>query len=240
MIKAMSDPDQINITSRLDAVRQRIRAAEARFERPAGSVALLAVSKRQPKQAIETAYAAGQVAFGENYLQEAADKRTALAHLPLEWHFIGALQSNKTRAVAEGFDWVHTVDRLKIAQRLSAQRPATMAPLQCCVQVNVSGEASKAGVTPQAAAELAHAVAKLPGLCLRGLMTLPEALTDMAEQRLAFASLRHLRSQLIDDGLDLDTLSMGMSNDLEAAVAEGATLVRLGTAVFGPRPEHEL
>lgn len=225
------------IATRLDAVRQRLRAAEAQYGRQPGSVALLAVSKRQPVDAIRVALSLGQQAFGENYLQEAEEKRAQLADETIEWHFVGALQSNKTRAAAEGFDWVHAVDRLKIARRLSEQRPQHLAPLQCCIQVNVSGEASKAGVKPNAVSELAHAVAALPGLRLRGLMTLPEAVETFAEQRSAFRQLRVLQEQLIDEGLTLDTLSMGMSNDLEAAVAEGATLVRLGTAVFGPRPE---
>jgi len=187
--------------------------------------------------AIRTALSLGQRAFGENYLQEAEEKRAELADAGIEWHFVGALQSNKTRAAAEGFDWVHAVDRLKIARRLSEQRPSQLAPLQCCIQVNVSGEASKAGAEPAAVSELAHAVAALPGLRLRGLMTLPEAVESFDEQRSAFRQLRLLQARLIDEGLALDTLSMGMSNDLEAAVAEGATLVRLGTAVFGPRPE---
>jgi len=225
------------LATRLNAVRQRIHAAEVQSGRPPGSVALLAVSKRQSVAAIRTALSLGQRAFGENYLQEAEEKRAELADAGIEWHFVGALQSNKTRAAAEGFDWVHAVDRLKIARRLSEQRPSQLAPLQCCIQVNVSGEASKAGAEPAAVSELAHAVAALPGLRLRGLMTLPEAVESFDEQRSAFRQLRLLQARLIDEGLALDTLSMGMSNDLEAAVAEGATLVRLGTAVFGPRPE---
>ena len=227
------------LATRLNAVRQRIHEAEVQSGRPRGSVALLAVSKRQSVAAIRTALSLGQRAFGENYLQEAEEKRAELADAGIEWHFVGALQSNKTRAAAEGFDWVHAVDRLKIARRLSEQRPSQLAPLQCCIQVNVSGEASKAGAEPAAVSELAHAVAALPGLRLRGLMTLPEAVESFDEQRSAFRQLRLLQARLIDEGLALDTLSMGMSNDLEAAVAEGATLVRLGTAVFGPRPEKK-
>lgn len=237
MILAMNQNAMSDVAARLAAVRDRIREAEQTHGREPGSVELLAVSKRQPLDAMQTAYEAGQRAFGENYLQEGVDKRQTMTATDIDWHFIGALQSNKTRPAAEGFDWVHAVDRLKIARRLSEQRPETLGPLQCCIQVNVSGEASKAGVSPQALPELAHAVAELPRLRLRGLMTLPEAVTGFEAQRAAFSQLRQLQDALIADGLALDTLSMGMSNDLEAAIAEGATLVRLGTAVFGPRPE---
>ncbi len=228
---------QLTVRERLAAVQTRIADAEQAYQRTAGSVQLLAVSKRQPIDFIRDAFAAGQRAFGENYLQEGVEKCQALADLPIEWHFIGALQSNKTRPVAEHFDWVHTIDRLKIARRLSEQRPDDRAPLNCCIQVNVSGEASKAGVAPEAVEALAHEVAQLPRLRLRGLMTLPEAVDDFAAQRAAFRHLRQRQEALIASGLTLDTLSMGMSNDLEAAIAEGSTLVRLGTAVFGPRPE---
>ena len=233
----MTQDHDNNIAERLAAVRQRIRNAEQTYDREPGSVGLLAVSKRQPVSALRTALAEGQHAFGENYLQEGAEKREALAGELIEWHFVGAIQSNKTRAVAEGFDWVHTVDRLKIARRLSEQRPDHLPPLQCCLQVNVSGEASKSGAEPAEVRELAHAIAALPNLRLRGLMTLPEAVTEFDAQRAAFRHLSTQQAELVDDGLALDTLSMGMSNDLEAAVAEGATMVRLGTAVFGPRPE---
>ncbi len=226
-----------SVQERLAAVQARIAEAEHTYQRPAGSVQLLAVSKRQPIDFIHEAFNAGQRAFGENYLQEGVEKCEALANMPIEWHFIGALQSNKTKPAAEHFDWVHTIDRLKIARRLSEQRPDDRAPLNCCIQVNVSGEASKAGIAPEQAEALAHEVAKLPRLKLRGLMTLPEAVEDFAEQRAAFRNLRNLQEALIESGLPLDTLSMGMSNDLEAAIAEGSTLVRLGTAVFGPRPE---
>lgn len=237
----MSDAQAMEIANRLEAVRAEIRLAEQRWNRAPGSVSLLAVSKRHSVAAIEAAIAAGQKAFGENYLQEAEEKRQALADPDIEWHFIGPLQSNKTRAVAEGFSWVHAIDRLKIAQRLSAQRPNDLAPLNCCIQVNVSGEASKSGVAPEAATALAHEVAALPGLRLRGLMTLPEAVVEFAAQRQAFRQLAEIQAELIQQGLNLDTLSMGMTNDLEAAIAEGATLVRIGTAVFGKRPEktHE-
>jgi len=239
IIPAMITEQTAEIAQRLAAVRQRIRDAETAHGREPDSVQLLAVSKRQPVEAIRAALAEGQHAFGENYLQEGAEKRAALAGEDIEWHFIGALQSNKTRSVAEGFDWVHTIDRLKIARRLSEQRPSGAAPLQCCLQVNVSGEASKSGVEPAQAPALARQIAELPNLQLRGLMTLPEAVTDFECQRAAFRPLRELQARLVADGLALDTLSMGMSNDLEAAVAEGATLVRLGTAVFGPRPEKQ-
>lgn len=226
------------VARRLAAVRQRIHDAALAWHRDPDAVSLLAVSKRQPVAALRAAIAAGQHAFGENYLQEGAEKRRALLDEPVTWHFVGAIQSNKTRAVAEGFDWVHTVDRLKIARRLSEQRPDGRAPLQCCLQVNVSGEASKSGAPPAAVPELAHAIAALPNIRLRGLMTLPEAVTEFENQRAAFRQLREQQHALIDGGLELDTLSMGMSNDLEAAIAEGATMVRLGTAVFGPRPEQ--
>ena len=203
--------------------------------RPAEDVVLLAVSKTWPAEAVREAAAAGQRRFGENYVQEAGAKIAALADLALEWHFIGPLQSNKTRPVAENFHWVHTIDRLKIAQRLAEQRPAGLPPLQVCLQVNVSGEESKSGCAPEELPALAHAVAALPRLCLRGLMAIPEPSPDQALLRRRFALLRQWRDRLNADGLALDTLSMGMSHDLEAAVAEGATLVRVGTAIFGSR-----
>ncbi|MFM2060169.1 MAG: hypothetical protein RLY71_4554 [Pseudomonadota bacterium] len=201
------------------------------------TVTLLAVSKMQPAAAVRAAHAAGQRHFGENYVQEALDKMTALADLraELQWHLIGPLQSNKTRPVAEAFDWVHSVDRLKIAQRLSEQRPAGLAPLQVCLQVNVSGETSKSGVDPAELAALAHAVAALPRLRLRGLMAIPEPADTLDTQRRPHRQLRELLDRLNADGLALDMLSMGMSADLEAAVLEGATLVRIGTAIFGAR-----
>lgn len=196
---------------------------------------MLAVSKTWPAASVREAVTAGQRAFGENYAQEALDKAAELADLGLEWHFIGPLQGNKTRLVAENFVWVHSVDRLKIAERLAAQRPPALAPLQICIQVNVSGEASKSGCAPDQAAALAHAAAALPNLCLRGLMTIPEPSDDVSLQRRRFALLRQLRDRIITEGLLLDTLSMGMSHDLEAAIMEGATLVRVGTAIFGER-----
>jgi len=200
--------------------------------RDPADVGLLAVSKTQPAAAIREAFAAGLRDFGENYLQEALDKQAALADLALTWHFIGPIQSNKTKPIAEHFAWVHSVDRLKIAQRLSDQRPAGLPPLNVCLQVNVSGEASKSGCAPEDLQPLAQAVAGLPRLHLRGLMCIPAPSDDPAEQHAAFARLRALRDAL---GLGLDTLSMGMSQDLEAAIAEGATWVRIGTALFGAR-----
>ena len=224
-----------SIAANLQAVRARIAAACVVAGRPAGSVQLLAVSKTWPAACVREAAASGQRAFGENYAQEAFDKAAELADPGLEWHFIGPLQSNKTRLVAENFVWVHSVDRLKIAERLAAQRPPALAPLQVCIQVNVSGEASKSGCAPDQTAALAHAAAALPHLCLRGLMAIPEPSDDIGLQRSRFALLRQLRDRINAEGLMLDTLSMGMSDDLEAAIMEGATLVRIGTAIFGER-----
>jgi pyridoxal phosphate enzyme (YggS family) len=224
-----------SIAANLQAVRARIASACITAGRAADSVQLLAVSKTWPAASIREAAAAGQVAFGENYVQEAVDKAAELKDLGLEWHFIGPLQGNKTRLVAENFTWVHSVDRLKIAERLAAQRPPDLAPLQVCIQVNISGEASKSGCTPDELPALAHAVAALPGLRLRGLMAIPEPSNDIRLQRSRFALLRKFRDQIDAGGLRLDTLSMGMSHDLEAAVLEGATLVRIGTAIFGER-----
>jgi pyridoxal phosphate enzyme (YggS family) len=227
------------IQSRLQDVTQRLTNACTRAARSADSVTLLAVSKTQPAEALREAFAAGQRAFGENYVQEALTKMEALADLrsQLQWHLIGPLQSNKTRVVAEAFDWVHSVDRLKIAERLCEQRPAWAAPLQVCLQVNISGEASKSGVPAEEVPALAEAVARLPvtRLRLRGLMSIPEPADDPAVQREPHRRLRELLQRLNDRGLALDTLSMGMSADLEAAVLEGATLVRVGTAIFGSR-----
>ncbi|CAM5378432.1 YggS family pyridoxal phosphate-dependent enzyme [Thauera sp. 27] len=223
------------IAARLQAVNDRIAAAAHAAGRAPDSVALLAVSKTWPAAAVREAAAAGQRAFGENYVQEGVDKVEALRELGLEWHFIGPLQSNKTRLVANAFDWVHSIDRLKIAERLSAQRDVHLPPLNVCIQVNVSGEESKSGVAPIDAASLAAAVAALPGLRLRGLMCIPEPSADPALLHARFALLRRLKDELAASGLTLDTLSMGMSHDLDAAVAEGATVVRVGTAIFGER-----
>ncbi|KXJ30547.1 YggS family pyridoxal phosphate-dependent enzyme [Pseudomonas sp. HUK17] len=213
-------------------VLERIAAASRTAGRDPATVGLLAVSKTKPAAALREAAAAGLRDFGENYLQEALDKQPALADLPLVWHFIGPIQSNKTRAIASHFDWVHSVDRLKIAQRLAEQRPPERGPLNICLQVNVSGEASKSGCHPDELPALATAVSQLPNLRLRGLMAIPEATDDPASQRAAFARLRTMSETL---NLGLDTLSMGMSQDLEAAIAEGATWVRVGTALFGAR-----
>jgi pyridoxal phosphate enzyme (YggS family) len=223
------------IAANLQAVRERIAAACAAAGRPVAAVKLLAVSKTWPAAAVREAAAAGQHRFGESYVQEAVPKVAALRDLDLEWHFIGPLQSNKTRPVAEAFAWVHSVERLKIAERLSQQRPPDLGPLNVCLQVNVSGEASKSGCAPGEVAALAPAVAQLPNLRLRGLMAIPEPGEDVATQRRRFATLRELRERLAADGLVLDTLSMGMSDDLEAAVLEGATMVRVGSAIFGER-----
>ncbi|MFL9814169.1 YggS family pyridoxal phosphate-dependent enzyme [Stutzerimonas sp. VN223-3] len=220
------------IESNIAKVTARIREAAQAVARDPDEVRLLAVSKTQSADAIRQACDAGVHDFGENYLQEALEKQADLSNLPLVWHFIGPIQSNKTKSIAEHFDWVHSVDRLKIAQRLSDQRPAELPALNICLQVNVSGEASKSGCEPQDVPVLARAIAMLPRLRLRGLMAIPEPTEDLAEQRAAFARLGQLQSEL---GLGLDTLSMGMSQDLEAAIAEGATWVRIGTALFGAR-----
>ncbi|HSM22212.1 MAG TPA: YggS family pyridoxal phosphate-dependent enzyme [Rubrivivax sp.] len=228
-----------SIESNLQQVKGRISGAALAAGRLPGAVSLLAVSKTFGAEAVRRAHAAGQRAFGENYVQEALGKIAALADLRpgIEWHLIGPLQSNKTRAVAEAFDWVHSVDRLKTAQRLAEQRPAWLPPLQLCLQVNVSGEASKSGVLPEEAAALALDVAALPRerVVLRGLMAIPEPAGDVAAQRVPHRALSELMAALNARGLALDTLSMGMSADLEAAIAEGATIVRVGTAIFGHR-----
>ena len=227
------------ISTNLHRATERVAAACERAGRPVQSVTLLAVSKTFGADAVRGAYAAGQRAFGENYVQEGLAKIAALADLrpDLQWHLIGPLQSNKTRAVAEAFDWVHGVDRLKIAERLAEQRPPRLPPLQLCLQVNISGEASKSGVAPAELPALAHAVAALPRerVVLRGLMSIPEPAADFEAQRLPHRALRECLERLNRDGLGLDTLSMGMSDDLEAAIAEGATIVRVGRAIFGAR-----
>lgn len=224
------------IEERLTQVRARIAAACTAAKRSAQDVTLLAVSKTCSPAAVRAAFAAGQRAFGENYVQEGVDKITALQDLPIEWHCIGPIQSNKTRLVAEHFAWVHSIDRLKTAQRLSAQRPPTLPPLQVCVQVNIDGGANKAGVPPAEALALAQAVAALPRLRLRGLMTIPEPAADHASALARHAATHALLQQLNAAGLGLDVLSVGMSADLEAAIAAGSTLVRVGTAIFGTRP----
>lgn len=231
----LADEYMTSIATNLQAVNDRIRAVCAAAGRPAEAVTLLAVSKTWPASAVREAAAAGQGCFGENYVQEAVDKIVTLSDLGLEWHFIGPLQSNKTRPVAEHFHWVHSIDRLKIAQRLSEQRPSALAPLQVCLQVNVSGEESKSGCAPDEVPALARAIAALPNLKLRGLMAIPEPSEDEALLHSRFAMLRQLHERLNNEGMGLDTLSMGMSHDLETAIAEGATLVRVGTAIFGSR-----
>jgi len=228
------------IADKLAQVHSRIASACAAAGRPVQSVTLLAVSKTFGIDAIAEAHAAGQRRFGENYVQEAIDKVAALGGLSPrpEWHLIGPLQSNKTRVVAATFDWVHSLDRLKIAERLSTQRPDGVAPLSVCLQVNVSGEASKSGLAPDEVGAVAHAVATLPRLRLRGLMAIPEPVAgaDLAAQRRPFRALRSLFDRLVGEGLALDTISAGMSDDLEAAILEGATMVRIGSAIFGRRP----
>ena len=226
------------IAARLQAVRSRIDAAAKATGRSPADIRLLAVSKTFSPAAIADAHAAGQVAFGENYLQEAVAKMATLADLKLNWHYIGPIQSNKTRQIAEQFHWVHGVDRLKIAERLSISRPAGLPPLEICIQVNVSGEKSKSGVQPDEALALAKALSPLPGIRLRGLMAIPEPTRDIGLQRSHFRLLRQIRDDIVSRGVALDTLSMGMSDDLEAAIAEGATLVRVGRAIFGERLPH--
>ena len=237
------------IASRLQAVKARISEAARAAGRAPGEIALVAVSKTFPPQAVAEAYAAGQLAFAENYAQEGIEKIATLFDLlrhrnasperpllrPMEWHYIGPIQSNKTRAVAENFDWVHGIDRARIAERLSVSRPDDKALLQVCIQVNVSGEASKSGVVPDAVFGLAQTIMRLPRVRLRGLMAIPEPTPDTALQRSRFRMLREIRDDLLRRGVALDTLSMGMSDDLEAAIAEGATLVRVGRAIFGER-----
>lgn len=223
------------IPANLQAVKDRIASACTAARRNVDTVGLLAVSKTWPAEYVRVAAMAGQRDFGESYVQEALPKLLELADLGLEWHFIGPLQSNKTRAVAEHFAWVHSVERLKIAERLSAQRPVHLPPLNVCVQVNVSGEASKSGCTPAEAIPLCRAVVVLPRMRLRGLMAIPEPTDDAGLARQGFARLRELRDVLGAEGLVLDTLSMGMSHDLESAIMEGATIVRVGTAIFGER-----
>ena len=228
-------------TEHLQAVQDDIKEAVTKRDTQKvvnldGSVTLLAVSKAQPAQKLREAYAAGQTTFGENYLQEALNKQVELKDLNIEWHFIGPIQSNKTQPIAQHFSWVHGVDRLKIAQRLSDARPADLAPLQICLQVNISGEASKSGVAPNELLDLVKAVASLPKLSLRGLMTIPEPTDDEALQRQQFKHMRDLLNSLKNEGFALDTLSMGMSSDYKIAIEEGATMVRVGSAIFGARP----
>ena len=233
------DQNVIRVTENLRKIRDLLDKAAVDAGRPPEDVSLLAVSKKQPLAKILEAAAAGQRDFGENTAQEGIEKVTNLAKNEamqgLRWHFIGHLQSNKTRSVAEHFDWVHSIDQLKTAKRLSAQRPAVLGDLNVCLQVNIDGEAGKSGILPDALRDLAQAVAELPRIRLRGLMCLPAMRADFDDQRIPFAKLRELADSLAELGLDLDTLSMGMTADYRAAIFEGATIVRLGTAIFGPR-----
>ena len=224
-----------NIEKNLNLVRQQIIQSARQFGRDAEKITLLAVSKRKTAQDIADAFACGQRDFGENYLQEAQQKMSELAHLDICWHFIGAIQSNKTKALAAGFHWVHCIERLKIAKRLSEQRPADMPPLNLCIQVNIDDEPSKAGIALKDVPELASEISGLPRVRLRGLMTIPAPQEDFESQRRSFRALADMLSELNQRGLDCDTLSMGMSHDMSAAIAEGATLVRIGTAIFGER-----
>lgn len=225
----------IRVTENLNVVRDLLAKAAIEANRDPDSVKLLAVSKTHALSAILEAAAAGQLDFGENYVQEGAQKIDACARTDLTWHYIGHLQSNKTRDVAERFDWVHTVDSLKIARRLSAQRPTERGKLNLCIQVNIDAADSKSGTTAQQAIDLAADVAELPGVKLRGLMCLPSVRDSLAGQREPFARLRELAQTISSSGIELDTLSMGMSGDFRAAILEGATIVRIGTAIFGPR-----
>ncbi|MCP4278166.1 MAG: YggS family pyridoxal phosphate-dependent enzyme [Gammaproteobacteria bacterium] len=223
------------IESRLEAVRAIIAESTAEYTRATDAVQLLAVSKTRSAEEILEALAAGQRCFGESYLQEAIDKIDQLRDEAIEWHFIGRVQSNKTRQIAEKFDWVHSIDKLKHAQRLNDQRPDSMPPLNICLQINIDNEATKGGVEPDQAAELIQQISTLPRLQLRGVMTLPSPTASLDEQRIPFRRLRELRDRLATEELPLDTLSIGMSDDIPAAIAEGSTIVRVGTAIFGPR-----
>ena len=223
-----------SISNRLQDILATIQLAKLANHR-AQSVNLLAVSKAQSALAIREAYAAGQKLFGENYLQEALDKQSQLADLAIEWHFIGPIQSNKTQLIAQHFNWVHSIDRLKIAQRLNDARPETLAPLQVCIQVNISNEESKSGVTQQELETLASAISKLPRLKLRGLMAIPEPSNDNNKQRIQFKQVRECYDALLEKGFSLDTLSIGMSDEYQIAIEEGATIVRIGSALFGAR-----
>lgn len=233
-----------SIQARLQTVQNKLQQAvtirvRQNIVNQSGDVVLLAVSKAQAAEKVREAFAAGQKQFGENYLQEALNKQAELADLPIEWHFIGPIQSNKTQPIAQHFSWVHGVDRLKIAQRLNDARPAALPPLQICLQVNTSGEASKSGITPEELPKLAAAVKTMPNLQLRGLMTIPEPSEDESLQRQRFQQMRDLLENLNKNGAALDTLSMGMSNDYALAIQEGATIVRVGSAIFGVRPPKE-
>lgn len=231
----MKHASQKTIAQNIRSLQMLIRDAEKKYSRLPGSVQLLAVSKTRPVEDVRAAFAENQLSFGENYLQDALSKVQAIQEPNIEWHFIGPIQSNKTRQIAENFSWVHTVDRLKIAQRLSDQRDPQQKPLNICIQVNTSGESSKSGVSTESALVLAQQIKQLPNVELRGLMTIPAPSNDFTEQRQPFRLLRELKDEIQSKGIELDTLSMGMSNDMEAAIAEGSTMVRIGTAIFGAR-----
>jgi len=224
-----------NIEKNLSDIHQQIELAASQYGRDKRTISLLAVSKKKPSTDLRKAYECGQRDFGENFVQEAQTKISDLAELDIVWHFIGPVQSNKTRVLAESFDWVHCVDRMKIAQRLSDQRPETMPPLNICIQVNIDLESTKSGVAPEQINDLAEAISKLPRIKLRGLMAIPAQHSDLESQRKPFAKMRQALLKLQQRGLDCDTLSMGMSHDMQAAIAEGSTLVRIGTAIFGER-----
>lgn len=245
-MSSLQDPERVSetgptglsaaeITGALARVRARIEQAERKFGRPPGSVSLLAVSKKKPPEVVRIAYGAGQTAFGENHAQEAVAKMDALADLPLEWHFIGPVQSNKTRPIAARFDWVHSIDRIKVARRLDGQRPDDLPPIKVCIQINVSDEPSKSGIRLDEMVDFAREIGTLPRLELRGLMAIPEPSTDFEAQRIPMRKMRGALEALKGQGMALDTLSMGMTDDMEAAIAEGATVVRVGTAIFGSR-----
>lgn len=231
----MNHASQNTIAQNIEHVRKRITDAELKFGRRPGSVQLLAVSKTRPVEDIRTALLASQHHFGENYLQDALPKIEAISDPLVQWHFIGPIQSNKTRQIAQYFHWVHSIDRLKIAQRLNEQREPTLPPLNICLQINSSGETSKSGISPGDALALAREIIQLPNLRLRGLMTIPQSSDSFEQQCIPFRLIRELKTELESQGIALDTLSMGMSNDMEAAIAEGSTLVRIGTAIFGKR-----
>jgi len=231
----MKHASQNTIAQNIQSIRTQIRALEEKYLRQAGSVQLLAVSKTRPIEDILAAFVENQYHFGENYLQDALSKIENITESAIEWHFIGPIQSNKTCQITENFHWVHTIDRLKIAQRLSEQRSVELKPLNVCIQVNISGEKSKSGVNRDEALALARQIIKLPNIQLRGLMTLPASSNNLDQQRKPFRILKELKDEIQSQGIELDTLSMGMSNDMEAAIAEGSTMVRIGTAIFGAR-----
>jgi len=231
-------PNPTAIAENIHQIRQKIVELAAKYQRSADDIQLLAVSKTMPVEAIQAAYEYGQRDFGENYLQEALAKIHTLRHLDISWHFIGAIQSNKTREIANAFDWAHSIDRIKIARRLSEQRNPELAPLNICLQINISNEKTKAGIQLNELAQVAREIDRLPNLKLRGLMAIPEKTTGLDKQRSIFTKMHQAMTELNHSGLDMDTLSMGMSNDMEAAMAEGATMVRIGTAIFGPRTQN--